>query len=78
MTHGRESLKNEENPAPQYNLTEKKILRKYVGGDECDTEIAFEGLSAAAWTVLLILQVQVLTRLKSLTKDTQMTELYGS
>ena len=42
-TWERESLKNEENPAPQYNLTEKKILRKYVGGDECDTEIAFEG-----------------------------------
>ena len=42
-TWERESLKNEENPAPQYNLTEKKILRKYVGLDECDTEIAFEG-----------------------------------
>lgn len=42
-TWERESLKNEENPAPQYNLTEKKILRKYVGENECDTEIAFEG-----------------------------------
>ena len=69
-TWERESLKNEENPAPQYNLTEKKILRKYVGGEE--------GLSAAAWTVLLILQVQVLTRLKSSMKDTQLTGLYGS
>lgn len=44
-TWERESLKNEDNPAPQYNLTEKKLLRKYIGDRKVnDTEnVSFEG-----------------------------------
>lgn len=39
-----ESLKSEDNPAPPYNLTEKKVIRKYVGCDLADgTSLEFEG-----------------------------------
>ncbi len=38
----RESLKSEENPTPEYNLTEPKVLRSYVG-EEIVNEAQFEG-----------------------------------
>ena len=35
----KESLKNEDNPTPEYNLTEKKILRCFYGDKEYETPV---------------------------------------
>ena len=53
-TWERESLKNEDNPAPQYNLTEKKLLRK---------------LSVMKKELLAVRQIKFLTSLKSLKRN---------
>ena len=66
MTCGKKNtLKNEDNPTPEYNLTEKKILRCFYGDKEyetpvdemdSDTGIHVSGrLIVDVWTALLIL-----------------------
>ena len=39
----RESLKNEKNPLAPYNVTEKRILRSFIGSEELTAPITFRG-----------------------------------